>query len=350
MIKGNQLALSNKHWTIIDKVKDKIHGLYPDIIDLIGVTGSVHRGDNHPMSDLDLCIIVADGYEDKFTSRFMIEGICYDIYLTSWSRLEKASQYPHPYVTKLMEMTLVYDKGDWSKTYYDLRTKLRDSLGNPEAVNKAKTYFDQARLHYADLMVASQEGQARYHLNLMVHQLELCLYMVNGQFVSGGQGAIPREVLSFSRLPRGFDKAYRSFYKLEGLGPMKDLASDMIRACGDFLSSLNQAPVSDSMDKKIALAYMELSTNWLNKLRVAIQREDLYSIHMIFTFTQEIYQALCGKHQKDMMTLFTSLKQESLEAYEQAYQDLINHLRTLSSGVDKYLEDYKSLDDFTRDY
>jgi predicted nucleotidyltransferase len=353
MINNKGMMLSTKNKTIIQKVIDKIHSKYPDIINLIGVTGSTHRGDNHDLSDLDLCIVVEDEFEDKFTSRFIIENICYDIYFTSWSRLENTAKFQTPYVTKLMEMTIVYDKDNFSKKYYELRKQLCEILdddNNHEHIDIGKTLFNHAKARSAELMKSTTISDAKYYFNQMMNQLELSLFMLNKTYISTGLKDIPKIVRGFNALPEKFNYTYNSYYKKIEIVDIKDSATQVMIHFKDFIKTIESSFPSEVNSEQIALIYQELKTNWMHKLDVAIENNDLYSINMLYTFTQEIYSQIFDRYNCKRISLFDKIEVTNINEYSSIYRDSLDHLKYLVAEIETFIQEYQSLEQFIREY
>lgn len=80
----NSLEIRNRK--IIDAVIRKEQAVCPGAIALIGIYGSFQTGDIHPLSDLDLLILINDDRGWQLGKAFIQEdlGVGHDIYCTNW--------------------------------------------------------------------------------------------------------------------------------------------------------------------------------------------------------------------------------------------------------------------------
>ena len=87
---------------IIDAVLQKEKALCPGAIALIGIYGSFQTGDVHPLSDLDLLILINDDRTWQLGAAFIQEdlGVGHDIYCTDWESLRRDAAYEDPNIAK----------------------------------------------------------------------------------------------------------------------------------------------------------------------------------------------------------------------------------------------------------
>src|SRR5512135_1898921 len=104
--------LKDRNDRMIAAIIKKADMICPNSIALIGIAGSFHSGDIHERSDLDLCIVINDEDGWKIASCFILEEVGHDIYCTRWAKLEAMAEYPDPFVTKLLELDIVYCAND----------------------------------------------------------------------------------------------------------------------------------------------------------------------------------------------------------------------------------------------
>ena len=90
---------------IIDAVLKKEKALCPGAIALIGIYGSFQTGDVHPLSDLDLLILINDERGWQLGAAFIQEdlGVGHDIYCTDWEGLRRAADSEDPNIAKPMD-------------------------------------------------------------------------------------------------------------------------------------------------------------------------------------------------------------------------------------------------------
>ena len=103
----NSLEIRNRK--IIDAVIRKEQAVCPGAIALIGIYGSFQTGDIHPLSDLDLLILINDDRGWQLGKAFIQEdlGVGHDIYCTTRESLRQDAEYDHPHISKLMDAQIV---------------------------------------------------------------------------------------------------------------------------------------------------------------------------------------------------------------------------------------------------
>ena len=125
--------LLNRNKKIIEIVIRQINEKCPDSIDMIAIGGSFCNGDIYEKSDLDLVIISRDDRAKCLDKCFILDDVAMDIYTHDWKGFEQMSEYPHPYVTKLIYLDIVYVHDDEViKKYKELQSKLKANMNNEE--------------------------------------------------------------------------------------------------------------------------------------------------------------------------------------------------------------------------
>lgn len=158
--------LEERNDRIIKTIIKKAENVCPDAIALIGITGSFHSGDIYEKSDLDLCIVINNDSAWKIATCFILEDVAFDICCTPWSMLEEMSEYNNPYITKLLELDVVYCNDDkYMERYMELRSKIIGKLNRGYSIEdnkKAEKYINEATKEYANIMLSSKYGECRY--------------------------------------------------------------------------------------------------------------------------------------------------------------------------------------------
>ena len=161
----NSLEIRNRK--IIDAVIRKEQAVCPGAIALIGIYGSFQTGDIHPLSDLDLLILINDDRGWQLRKAFIQEdlGVGHDIYCTTRESLRQDAEYDHPHISKLMDAQIVYCADEKYRIELEtLREQVRKKLAEPfgeEDYRKAEKELKEARCCYADAMTAGALNDAR---------------------------------------------------------------------------------------------------------------------------------------------------------------------------------------------
>lgn len=110
---------------IIDAVIEKAEKVCPDSLALIGVYGSVARGDEYEKSDLDLLILIQNDEGWQLGTGFILKNskVGYDIYCTNWDRLRYDAACHHAQLSRMIDSKIVYIKNQQA---YDELCKLRE--------------------------------------------------------------------------------------------------------------------------------------------------------------------------------------------------------------------------------
>ena len=94
-------TMNSRNKKIIDAVIRKEQAVCPGSVALIGIYGSFMTGDVHPLSDLDLLILINDDRGWRLGKAFIQEdlGVGHDIYCTSRESLRQDAEYEHPHIS-----------------------------------------------------------------------------------------------------------------------------------------------------------------------------------------------------------------------------------------------------------
>ena len=107
MTKQELLERNNK---IINEILKKIERTCPNSVDMVAIGGSFSSGDYTEKSDLDIVIIRNKIDAIDINKCFIMNDKGYDIYTQSWEDFKRMSTYRNPYVSKLKQLDVVYNK------------------------------------------------------------------------------------------------------------------------------------------------------------------------------------------------------------------------------------------------
>ena len=141
----------------MEQIKDKC----PDSIDMIAIGGSFCNGDIYEKSDLDLVIISRDDKAKCLDKCFILDDVAMDVYTHDWTSFEQASEYPHPYVTKLIDLDIIYVHDEAVlKRYKDLQLRLNANMSNDNLVLKnIEEHFDTTEVSSTTKVTVTEENQ-----------------------------------------------------------------------------------------------------------------------------------------------------------------------------------------------
>lgn len=348
--------LEERNDRIIKAIISKAESLCPGAIALIGIAGSFHSGDIYEKSDLDLCIVINDDSGWKVGECFILGDIAFDIYCTPWSSLEEMSEYNNPYITKLLELDIVYCSEDkYIDKYMELRSKVLSKLNQPysiEDIEKVEGFVNDACKEYANIMLSSSYGECRYATAGMLYYIEFAIYMCNKTYIKRGIKRIPEDISNMKYLPVDFYMLYSKLIKAENVEETKEISTTLMKAVKEFVKQMKDKVITkkDISEADIMGSYEEIYSNWRNKMYHAANRGDAYLSLMTSSSCQHFYDYMYSKFNIDRIDLMRDITPSNLtlsaEKFDNAMEEYKKNYERLGLGV-KY---YKDLDEFERKY
>jgi hypothetical protein len=348
--------LEERNDRIIKAIIKKAEDVCPGAIALIGIAGSFYSGDIYEKSDLDLCIVINDDSAWKVASCFILDDVAFDIYCTPWSRLEEMSKYNDPYITKLLELDIVYcNDNKYIQKYMELRSNVINKLNQPysmECSEKVEKFVSEACKEYANIMLSDSYGECRYAAARMLYNIEFAIYMCNKTYIKRGIKRIPEEISAMKYLPADFNMLYCKLIIAENVEETKEVSTRLMKAVKEFIKQMKDKV---TMKKEISEAdikgtYEEIYSNWKNKMSHAANRDDAYLSLMTASSCQQFYDYMYSKYNIERIDLMKNITPCNLtlsaEAFDNAMEEYKKNYERLSLDI-KYYED---LDEFERKY
>ena len=177
--------LEIRNQKIIDAVIEKEQALCPGSVALIGIYGSFQTGDIHPLSDLDLLILINDDRGWQLGKAFIQDdlGVGHDIYCTNWEGLRQDARYEHPHIGKLMDSRIVYCADEKYRVELEkLRDEVRKTMSEPfgEAdCEKAEKELKEAQCCYAEAMTEEGLAEVRRRAGGAIYYAENAVALLN---------------------------------------------------------------------------------------------------------------------------------------------------------------------------
>jgi hypothetical protein len=348
--------LEERNKKIIEAVIKKAENVCPGSIALIGITGSFHSGDIYDKSDLDLCIVINDDRAWKIASCFILEDVAFDIYCTPWSKLEEMSEYNNPYITKLLELDIVYCIDDkYKQKYMELRENVTRKLKQVYSIEdneKAEKFVNEASKKYADLMLSDKYGECRYATAGMLYYIEFALYMYNKAYVKRGIKRIPEEITMMKYLPAGFNELYCKSIKAGNVEEIKETSTMLMKALKDFAKQrkCNFTSKNEISEADINGTYEEIYSNWRNKMYYAADTDNAYLSLMTAASCQKFYDDMYSKFNIDRIDLMENITAENLTLSVEVFEDAMEEYKKNYNRFSTEIKCYKDLDEFERKY
>ena len=344
---------------IINAVLEKERSLCPGAVALIGIYGSFQTGDVHPLSDLDLLILINDDRGWALQTAFLLDdaGVGYDIYCTGWDSLRRDAEYTHPHISNLMDASIVYCADE--KYLFELealREQAKRVMDAPFAeadLKRAEDTLKEARLCYAQAMASGSLPEARVQAGGALYCAEDALTLLNKTYYKKGVHRRYEELAALQKRPAdlcGTIEGVVCAKTLEELQQQLKLLMKALSACFDA-DRLALKPEKRPADQDaLRGTYEEMFSNWHGKMHLALQAGDR---HLAFMTLESLHQMLADiGEETDIQTC------SALSAYDPC--SLERTLEAFDAVLNAYLKEYEkaslkvnrfdSADDFTRAY
>ncbi len=322
---------------IIDAILRKEQAVCPGSVALIGIYGSFQTGDIHPLSDLDLLILINDDRGWQLGKTFIQEdrGVGHDIYCTSWESLRQDAAYEHPHISKLMDSQIVYCADEkYREELEALREQVRKKLAEPfgeEDYRKAEKELKEARCCYAEAMTAEALNEVRRSAGGAVYYAENALALLNKTYFRKGVSRRYEELDAMERKP---DNLCGMIENVLAAITVKDLKEQLTLLMKGLTSCFLQAEQLLPREKKpagpdtLCGTYEEMFSNWHGKMVQAAERGDRHLAFMSLESLNEMLNDIGGEVDIG--------RYDVLSAYDPG------DLRKTADGFDRILQQYLS--------
>lgn len=328
-------SMENRNRKIIDAVIRKEQALCPGTVALIGIYGSFMTGDVHPLSDLDLLILINDDRGWQLGKAFIQEdlGVGHDIYCTSWESLRQDAEYEHPHLSKLMDSQIVYCADDKAREELEtLREQVRKKLAEPfgEAdYRKAEKELKEARCCYADAMIAEELNEVRRSAGGAVYFAENAIALLNKTYFRKGVSRRYEELDAMERKPDSFCGMIENVLAAATVNGLKEQLTLLMRGLDScFRRTLQQLPreKKPACGETLSGTYEEMISNWHGKMVQAAEKGDRHLAFMSLESLNEMLNDIRGEVDIGMYDV--------LSAYDPG------DLRKTADGFDRVLRQY----------
>ena len=345
MTNEEKINLFNRNKRIIEIVMKQIKEKCPDSIDMVAVGGSFCNGDIYEKSDLDLVIISRDEKAKCLDKCFILGDVAMDIYTHDWTSFERMADYPNPYVTKLLDLDIIYTHDDSVLEHYQrLQAKLKESMNNDSLIRaNIQTHFNLVMSNLTKLNnVDNDLGLAYRLLGHLIKDIEFIIYMLNKSYIKRGTKRIPEEIISMEVLPTNFKELYLDIVNVKSVAEIKEKANKLGETLKVFLNQMGFVhevieEKEEKSEKKpieaISLigTYEEIYSNWKNKMLHAVTINSRYLSFDTMCSCQGFYDEMADMfdipridlishyNPDDLMsnvTIFNACMQEWLKLYE----------------------------------
>ena len=328
-------SLETRNRKIIDAVIRKEQKVCPGSVALIGIYGSFQTGDVHPLSDLDLLILINDDRGWQLGKAFIQEdmGVGHDIYCTNRESLRQDAEYEHPHISKLMDSHIVYCADDKYREELELlREQVRKKLAEPfgeEDYRKAERELKEARCCYADAMIADELNEVRRSAGGAIYFAENALALLNKTYFRKGVSRRYDELDAMERKPDNICGMIENVLAATTVNSLKEQLTQLMKGLDScFRQVRQQLP----REKKPAGAdtlsgtYEEMFSNWHGKMVQAVEKGDRHLAFMSLVSLSEMLNDIGSEADIGMYDV--------LSAYEPG------DLKKTADGFDRILQQY----------
>ena len=343
LLEKEQLLSRNKK--IIEIIMEQIKEKCPDSIDMIAIGGSFCNGDIYEKSDLDLVIISRDDKAKCLDKCFILDDVAMDIYTHDWTSFENMAEYPNPYVTKLIDLDIIYTHDDSVlDKYKELQTKLKTNMNDESIVLKnIQNHFNTVCIEINKLNDNENDlGLAYRSLATIIKEIEFIIYMANKSYVKRGTKRVPEEICNMTYLPEGFIEIYKDITNCKNIEEIKDKANKVVECITAFVNQKGIKYISTIEEKKkierkelmpnnLFGTYEEIYSNWKNKMIHAVTINSRYLSFVTMNSCQEFYD--------EMASMFDIPKIELIANYDP--NNLSSNVEHFNNCMEQWLELYK---------
>lgn len=351
--------LAERNDKIIEYVMSEVESKCKDSVDLIGIGGSFCSGDIYENSDLDLVIIVNDDSAKVLNKCFIIGDVGFDIYTQSWANFEEMAKYHNPYVTKLIDLKIVYKNGDEAvERYMSLQQKLDENMRNNALVMLSiREHFKDVLHSYREILSAKDISIGYKNLADMIVGVEYILYMANKSYVSRGVKRIPEEIGSMEILPEGFMDKYLDITNCTTLEEIREKASAFMDCIEEFLNENRNDYAESTQEEKeeeekleitvddLTGTYEEIYSNWRNKIHHAVQINSRYLSFMVMAACQKFYDEMVERYDIPEIDLIGKYNPDDLAGNAYQFDYALNEWGKLYDRFNKKIEKVDSVEE-----
>ena len=265
---------------IIDAVLKKEKALYPGAIALIGIYGSFQTGNIHPLSDLDLLILINDERAWQLGTAFILEdpGIGYDIYCTDWESLRRDAAYEDPNIAKLMDARIVYCADEKYRSELEaLRGQVRQKQAEPFSETdylKAESLLKNALHCFALAMIGDDLSEVRKQVGGVLYFAENAVAMLNKCYFRKGFRRRFEELNAMTKRPERLCEMIEDILAAGTVPVLKERLTILVKeltTCFERERQTVRPEKKPASEESLRGTYEEMFSNWHGKMQTAAE-------------------------------------------------------------------------------
>ena len=266
------------------------------------------------------------------------------------------SEYNNPYITKLLELDIIYSNDDkCTQNYMELRSKVINKLNQVYSLEdneKAEKFFNEAKKDYADVMLSHDFGECNYAKANMLYNIEFAMYMCNKTYVKRGIKRIPEEISTMNYLPTGFNELYWDLIKADSIEDIKEKSTILMKTVKSFAQQMKDKVIikKEIKEEDINGTYEEIYSNWKNKMFHAADMNDVYLSLMTAASCQNFYDEMYNEYNIDKIDLMKDFRADNLILSAKVFDNAMEVYKKNYDRLGAKIKHYKDLDEFEKKY
>ena len=351
--------LEVRNHKIIDAVLEKEKMLCPGAIALIGIYGSFQTGDIHPLSDLDLLILINDERGWKLGKAFIQEdlGVGHDIYCTDWESLRRDAAYEDPNISKLMESRIVYCADEKYRIELErLREQVRQKLAEPfcEAdFLKAENILRDARHCYDEAMIREELTEVRRQTGGVLYYAENAIAMLNKTWFHKGVRRRYEELSAMQKRPEKLCERIENVLAARTAVLLKEQLTFLMReltACFEEEKRVFQPEKKQADAGSLSGTYEEMFSNWHGKMQAAAETGDRHLAFMSLSSLKEMMADIDSETEIGSYDVFAIYDPDDLKKTADGFDRILENYRQEYEKIGLKTETYPDIDAFITAY
>lgn len=351
--------MEERNRRIINAVIRRAERDYPGALAAIGIYGSFRTGDTTAHSDLDLLILINDDRGWALSDGFLLDGIGFDLYCTTWESLEQDAAYTSPNISKLMDSKIVYCPRETDRArLLALRETVNVRLRAPFCAadfDRADQELAHAERAFVQLLCEPDELSAcRNYVCTMLYHLENAVCLLNKSYFRFGVKRVFKEFDGMQRVPEQFEMLTRRLTAAEEPDAMRAAAGNLMRAAKVCFQAVQSTlpPTEKAVPTAQALSgtFEEMVSNHRGKLLEAAKQKDTHAALMALGSLQSFFDDLNEDFDIPHYDALAGFMPSDLDKTAEAFDAVLERYREQYDKVELPVRTFQTLETFERAY
>lgn len=206
----------------IDILIEKIERDYKEDIACVVIMGSYIYNDTHSRSDIDMYFITNTERGNNLGKAFIIDGIGFDFWPISWSRLEGIANHNERITSILTEGQVVYHSSEIDlEKFKALKRKALDVSDKRKSILQSKKQL--AEMYEAGFKLAQTNSikEVRQEAVNIIYASTYAIALLNQETIKRGRGKLKSEIMLMKLIPKDFERLYDTVFVSKDLNQIK---------------------------------------------------------------------------------------------------------------------------------